>query len=146
MARVLNPNLAKLHRNYTVEEIASLYGVHKNAVRTWIKSGLTVCDARRPILILGRDLREFLQLRRDARKQRCGPQELYCMSCRSPRQPAEGMVEFLPMTQTTGRLIALCPVCTTMMNRYVRIQSPDVMRACVDARVSAAHQHICETR
>ena len=59
-----NPRLAKIHRSYTVEEIASLYGLHRNTVREWIKRGLPVCDDRRPQLVLGRDLAKFLETRR----------------------------------------------------------------------------------
>ena len=36
-----NPRLVKIHRNYTVEEIATLFGIHKNTVRDWVKAGLT---------------------------------------------------------------------------------------------------------
>ena len=39
-----NPRLAKIHRNYTVEEIANLFGVHKNSVRNWVKGGLPISD------------------------------------------------------------------------------------------------------
>ena len=56
-----NPRLAKIHRNYTVEEVASLFGVHRNTVREWVKRGLPTSDDRRPMLILGRDLVAFLQ-------------------------------------------------------------------------------------
>ena len=37
MPRNLNPNRAKIHRNYTVGEVASLLNIHKNTVRAWIK-------------------------------------------------------------------------------------------------------------
>lgn len=56
-----NHRLAKLHRNYSVEEVAKLYGVHRNTVREWIKRGLPTNDGKRPTLILGRDLAAFLQ-------------------------------------------------------------------------------------
>ena len=52
--RHANPRLVKLHRNYTVEEIARLFGLHKNTVRNWLKEGLALIDGQRPMLILGR--------------------------------------------------------------------------------------------
>ena len=35
--RRFNPRRVKIHRNYTVEEVARLFGVHKNTVRDWLK-------------------------------------------------------------------------------------------------------------
>ena len=64
MAKLQNPNRAKIHRNYSVEEIAMLYSVHKNTVRHWIKDGLLTIDQRRPILISGADLRQYWQNKR----------------------------------------------------------------------------------
>jgi len=45
------------YRNYTVEEIAKLFGVHRNTVRQWVKQGLPTSDRKRPMLILGREYR-----------------------------------------------------------------------------------------
>ena len=33
----LNPRRVKIHRSYTVEEVAMLFRVHKNTVRAWLK-------------------------------------------------------------------------------------------------------------
>ena len=51
-----NPRLAKIHRNYTVEEVAALFDIHKNTVREWVERGLPTNDDRRPMLIPGRVL------------------------------------------------------------------------------------------
>ena len=59
-----NPRLAKIHRNYTVEDVASLFGVHRNTVRAWVKHGLPTNDGRRPTLILGSHLAVFLAAKR----------------------------------------------------------------------------------
>ena len=64
----LNPGLVKIHRSYTIEDVARTLGVHKNSVANWLKNGLTPIDDRRPILIQGLVLRAFLQERRNRQK------------------------------------------------------------------------------
>jgi Helix-turn-helix domain len=112
-----NHRQVKIHRNYTVEEIASLFGIHKNTVREWIKAGLPVLDDKRPMLILGQELAVFLQARRTKNKQRCQPGEMYCFRCRAPKMAAGDMADFLPQNAKLGMLKAICPDCHTMMNR-----------------------------
>ena len=59
-----NHRLVKIHLNYRVEEAARLLGTHKNTGAAWVKAGLPTCDSNRPTLILGRELRAYLQARR----------------------------------------------------------------------------------
>jgi excisionase family DNA binding protein len=61
-----NPNhrLAKIHRSYTVEEVARLFGAHRNTVRAWLRAGLPALDQGRPTLIAVSALRAFLHMRR----------------------------------------------------------------------------------
>ena len=89
-----NHRLVKIHRSYTVEEIARLFGIHKNTVRHWVKEGLATIDDKRPMLILGHVLAAFLQARRVKNKQTCKPGELYCVRCRAPRSPAGNMADY----------------------------------------------------
>ena len=117
--RLPNPHRVKIHRNYTVEEAARLLKKHKNTVRSWIKEGLPTIDDRRPKLILGRDLFDFLKAKRIKNKRPCKPGEMYCVRCRTPRAPAENMVEYQPKTESLGNLFGICPDCGTGMNRNV---------------------------
>jgi hypothetical protein len=117
----LNPRLAKIHRNYTIEEVARLFGVHRQTVRNWIKGGLPALIERKPHLILGSSLREFLIERRRAHKRRCAPGELYCLRCREPRRPAGDMLEYLPRTIVSGNLRGICPVCDALIHRNVSL-------------------------
>jgi excisionase family DNA binding protein len=116
-----NHRLVKIHRAYTVEEVAELFGTHKNTVRAWIKVGLTTVDSRRPTLILGRDLAAFLRARRASKKQPCRAGELYCVRCRAPRFPAGDMVDYQPVTEKFGNLTAICPECDCIINRRVTL-------------------------
>lgn len=116
-----NHRLVKIHRSYTIEEIADLFAIHKNTVRKWVKEGLTPSDDKRPMLILGCILVEFLKARREKNKQSCKPGEIYCVRCRAPKLPAGDMAEYSPVTEKFGNLTAICPDCDAIMNRRVSL-------------------------
>jgi excisionase family DNA binding protein len=140
-----NPRLAKIHRSYTVEEVANLYGVHKNTVREWIKKGLPTSDDRRPMLILGRDLNEFHLARRARNKRSCQPGEIYCVRCREPKSPAGDMADYQPATPTLGNLIGICPSCETMMYRRASLAKLEQIRGKLEIKVPEALRHINES-
>ena len=140
-----NPRLAKIHRNYTVEEIAALFGVHRNTVREWVKRGLPTNDDRRPMLILGRDLVAFLQVRRAKNKRTCQPGEIYCVRCRAPKAPAADMADYQTVTETLGNLIAICPDCGSIMNRRVSLAKLEQIRGKIDITMPQALPHIDES-
>lgn len=142
--RLPNPRLAKIHRSYTVEEVARLYGIHRNTVRQWIKQGLPVCDDQRPLLILGDGLAEFLTRKRTRNKQPCKPGEVYCVRCRAPQSPAEGMADYQPLTATVGNLIGLCPQCGGLMFRRVSLACLDKVRGNLAVMFTNAREHIVE--
>jgi hypothetical protein len=140
-----NHRLVKIHRSYTVEEIANLFGVHKNTVRGWVKAGLATSDDKRPMLILGHDLAAFLQARRVKSKQTCKPGELYCVRCRVPKSPAGDMADYSPVTEKFGNLIAICPDCHSIMNRCVSMAKVGQVRGKMDITFPQASRHIVES-
>lgn len=140
-----NPRLAKIHRNYAVDEVATLFGIHKNTVREWVKRGLPTNDGRRPMLILGRDLVAFLTARRAKNKRPCLPGELYCFRCRAPRPPAGDMVDYEPVTATLGNLAAICSACETMMYRRVSLAKLAHVCGNLDITMPQALEHIGES-
>ena len=139
-----NPRLVKIHRSYTIEDIAKLFRIHKNTVRHWLKDGLAAIDAKRPILILGRVLAAFLQARRVKNKRTCKAGELYCVRCRAPKSPAGGMAEYSPITSKFGRLAAICPDCESIMNRNVSIARIGEFRGKMDISFPEAPPRISE--
>jgi len=119
-ARRVNPYVVKLHRSYSVPQLAARLAVHKNTVRQWQRDGMAPIDATRPVLFQGATVRAFLAKRNVSRKRPCQPGTLYCFRCRGPRPPARGMVEYLAMTAVSGNLRAICATCDTMMHRRAR--------------------------
>lgn len=137
-----NPRLAKIHRSYTVEEIATLYGVHRNTVRQWIKTGLPVVDQRRPVLVLGVALAEFLQIKRTVNKRPCRPGEIYCMRCREPRVPVGGDVCYHPISPTRGSLVGTCLTCAAGLYRSVSLAKLDKFEGLLRITLTPAGEHI----
>jgi hypothetical protein len=140
-----NHRLVKTHRNYRVEEIADLFGIHKHTVRAWVKDGLPTCDDKRPILILGHVLAAFLQARRARNKKTCRPGEIYCVRCRAPKFPAGDMVEYQPVTAKLGNLIAICPDCDSIMNRRVSMAKLGQVQGKMDITFPEALRRVSES-
>jgi hypothetical protein len=144
MARRYNIRRVKIHRSYEVSEAAKLLDVHKHTISRWIDAGLPLVAPKRPFLILGKHLREFVQARQP-RKQPCRAGEIYCLRCRTPQRPAFDEVEYIPKTATTGLLAGLCPVCASMLYRLTKTAT--LAAASGDLKVTRrpAQQRLCDS-
>lgn len=140
-----NPRLAKIHRNYSVDEMARLFNVHKNTVRNWFKQGLGPIDGQRPTLVRGQEIRRFLGERRARAKRPTGPGHIYCLPCRAPKVPAGQMAECVKTGDTTGSLRGICPDCERMIYRMVNPQKIDAVRGDLDLTFTQAGARIVET-
>ena len=118
-----NPNLVKINRSYTYEELAMVFDVHKNTVAAWVKNGLPCLKDMRPFLILGADAKHYLKAQRRKHKQQCQLNELFCMRCKAPTKPFDNFVEYTPLTPTKGRLVGFCCYCDCVVNKFVGIGS-----------------------
>lgn len=146
MARHRRPNGGgfRVHRNYTVEEAARVTGYAKGTLRRQIKAGLlpAIID-RRPHLILGGDLLDYMKMR-----TKSGPRlqlhECYCLKCRKPRSPAFSVAEYFPLTASTGNLRALCEVCTTVMHKAISVAALTALQAKIEVTIQQAGKHLMD--
>lgn len=106
-------------RTYSIDEAAKVLAVSTNTIRLWGKSGLPIMKSQRPYLILGEDLRDFLQARATSGKVTLQPFQLYCLTCKAARSPMGNLVDCIPQTATTLRLMSLCEVCGGTCNRMI---------------------------
>lgn len=140
-----NSRLAKIHRNYSVDDVSRLFIIHKNTVRHWLRQGLEPIDDQRPILIQGQKLRQFLTERRMRSKQPSGPGRIYCLPCRAPKVPAGKIAECIQTGDTTGTLQGICPDCNRMIYRRVNPQKLAAVRGDLDVTITQAGSRIEDT-
>src|SRR6266545_6514573 len=135
----------KIHRNYTIADVATLFSVHRNTVRRWISQGLPILQERKPHLILGQHLSDFLRAKR-SKRVKLQPGELYCVKCHLPQRPALGMADYVPITGVSGNLRGLCPVCETLMHRRTALRSVAANAGDLDVTIMEGSPRIAERR
>lgn len=142
-----NPNhrLVKIHHSYTVEEVARLFGIHKNTVRDWLRNGLSALCERRPLVILGPVLVDYLKARRAKNKRKCRPGEIYCVRCREPRHPKDQQAIYQALTPTNGNLIGRCSRCAIRIFRRISLAKLSQVSGELRVTIPEAQQHIDES-
>lgn len=129
----------KIHRSYTIAELAALVGAHKQTIGRWIAAGLPTTDAKRPLLIRGSDFRAFMKARGPV-KQRCQPGEFYCLGCRAPKRPAGGMADYRSLTVSRGSLSGICPTCGRIIYRATSLAKIDQIKGVLGVAFPKAEQ------
>ena len=119
MAKRPNPRAIKAARTYTIEEAAIALCVSVGTIRAWVKSDFPLMRSQRPFLILGESLRTFLEDRATAAKAPLQPDQLYCLSYKAGQTPMGLLVDCIPQTAKTARLLGLCEVCGGTCNRMI---------------------------
>ena len=99
MARRVNPRNIKIHQTYQIDQAAYALGVSIPTIRDWIKKGLPAMRAQTPFLIIGSDLREYIENSRRDAKAPLEVNQFYCLRCRSPRTALGDMLDYIPINQ-----------------------------------------------
>jgi len=112
----INPKGIFSHRSYTTEELSVLLSKDKKTLLRWIDKGLkTIPESKKPILIMGSDLKEFLRKKKSKRKMKLNRNQFYCLSCKQAVYAKRGSIEKL-----SNRKIALCRVCNGRTSRIIK--------------------------
>jgi hypothetical protein len=139
-----NPRLVKVHRNYSVEEVARLFSLHKNTVRNWLKLGLPAIDDRRPP-----DPRPGavpVPARAPAQGQavlRAGSDFLH----RLPRAQNTGRENggLHRHSPTAGSLCGICPDCGRLIYRRINLAKMDAVRGELEIAFTQPRPRLEET-
>lgn len=144
MARRPSWRAVNVHLNYTVDEAARALNVHKGTVRRWLKEDLPAITDRKPAIILGGDLIDFLKARQRT-KHPCGPGEFYCLKCRTPRKPTTNLIEVASESPSSVNLCGVCPVCSILMYRRVSCRDLDAFFQAIARSSSEQPAHITDS-
>ena len=111
----INPIGVNKHMSYTIKELSDLLNVDKKTILRWISQGLKIVDgSRRPILINGSDLKEFVKAKDAKKKITMNRNQFYCLSCKKPVYAKRGSI-----LKSKDRKIARCRVCNGKIIRII---------------------------
>ena len=115
MTRINRSGISK-HMPYTIKELTGLLHKTEKTLERWMSAGLPIVPGgKRPILILGDDLIEFLKNKDAKNKLKLKRNEFLCMKCKGPRRAKRGSIKFL-----SDRKEGECCVCNGRMSKLIK--------------------------
>lgn len=138
MARRPSSRSIKVHRQYTYEKAAAALGVTPQTLRVWRGEGLPVLTGKIPHLIIGSDLKAFLDRRNGKPSITLRPDQFKCMRCRVAVAPYGGLVDYTPLTPDRGILSALCAVCEGNCTKFASRAQAEHLSAILSVEILTA--------
>jgi len=125
MQKNYNLRLIKYRHSYTFEEITKLLKVHQRTIQTWKNEGLNMIDSIKPYLVMGYDLKEFLNKKLQSRKIKLESNQFYCTKCRQAVTSKNNQVKLIETRKLIGNknnqeliITGECEKCGTKLNRF----------------------------
>lgn len=119
MGKRANPMAVKAALTYEIGEAERALGKSPATIRNWVKDGLPIMAQRRPYLISGAALRDYLRTKYSNSKSQLAFDELLCMACRQGRKPCNMEVERISNNSKTCRLKGTCDHCGASAARII---------------------------
>lgn len=120
--RKYNTNLIKETLSYSVKDITELFGIHKRTIQQWFKEGLPKIDSKKPYLVLGINLKDFIKKKQQNRKKKCKENEFYCCKCREPRKSWNNFVDVKILNEKILLIVGICSQCNITINKIFSIK------------------------
>lgn len=134
MANKYNIHLIKSRKSYSIKDMTLLLNKDRKTFSRWIKyEGLKVIgtEGNSP-LVMGLDLKEFIQKQRASKKTPLAEDQYYCFKCHKAVRASVGSERVIRTgrkIKKTGqeqfKKIALCEICGTKINRYLGVYQKD---------------------
>ena len=125
MGKRANPMSVKAALTYDINEAAKALGKSPATIRNWIRDGLPIMASRKPYLILGAAIQDYLRCKYKATKRPLEADQLSCLSCRRGRKPVHLAVSLTPINCKTALLKGICEHCGGRCARMISIARLD---------------------
>lgn len=135
MATRFKTRKIKGNKSYLVDELAHAACVSPQTVRSWLKEGMARLDGERPTLIMGFQALAYLDARKKEAKRPMALGEFYCFRCKAPRKALGAKADYVPTSDASGRLKALCAACECGCNRNISASDLPAIRKVLDIEV-----------
>jgi hypothetical protein len=109
-----------------VSEVGLLIGRSEKTVFTFIKNGLRTIDDKKPFLVRGQHLIDYIQKLNATRKCPTEFNEMYCPKCKEARHPKAKQICIEPDFGIRAK--GICPVCENTMNKNYKTDALSELR------------------
>ncbi len=117
----INLKNISIHRSYEIKEISELIKVNKKTCFRWIDKGLKIVDqSKKPILISGADLKEFMKNKDSKNKVMLNRNQFYCFTCKAPTYAKKGTIRI-----NKNNKVGKCYVCGGKICRTIKLVEKD---------------------
>lgn len=120
-------NTIKSLYSYSVTELSTLLAHQEATVYRWIiNEGLETIDDKKPTMIFGKCLINFLKHRQRKNKKSLNLTQIYCCKCREPQTPEKNTIEIKEKNKVfllSGR----CPEFGTRMSRIISTSQAEIL-------------------
>lgn len=142
MSRSYNGVRLKSHRVYTVDDLMRSYGVSRNTITNWIKSGLNPSDAETPRVFRGAVISDFHTERRERMRLRLRDGEFKCVSCKMAVYPERDTIHEGLSNKIRKHLTGQCPDCQKVVSKLVSVAEFELVmqRAIPNTSRDCAHE------
>ena len=125
MAKIYNLRLIKTRESYSTKRISQEIEVHPRTIQEWYKEGLQPIENKRPYLVMGYEIKRFLEKKLQKHKCKLKPYEFYCTKCRHAVRSINNDVWIEISKRTIGKngfkamtIKGICENCNSRINRF----------------------------
>lgn len=121
MKKHYNINKLSYFKCYSIDDTSILYDIHPQTAQKWLSGGLKKIDNKKPTLIYGNHIKQFLGKLNDKAKVPTEFDEIYCFHCKAPHKPLRNEL-YIEKYNNIFRGKAVCGKKHKIMNKTFKLE------------------------